>query len=540
VTNYNNSKSAIRMPLLVSLGVAAGILLGAAMQSGSSLQNSYTSILKFRDILSHIERSYVDEIDSEVLVEDAINSMLEKLDPHSVYIPKEDLELTKSQLEGQFEGVGIEFNLIKDTIYVVAPLSGGPSEAAGLKPGDKIVKVDGKTIAGTGLTNRDVFNLLRGPKGSKVELGVKRSTEEDLIDYTVVRDKIPQYSVAVNYMVNDEVGYIKVTRFSATTYDEFKKAINELKEQGMKKLILDLQDNPGGYMDRAINMADEFISGNKMIVYTDGKRARYDSQARAQRTGVFEEQPVIVLLNEGSASASEIVAGALQDNDRALIVGRRSFGKGLVQMPIDLNDGSQLRLTISRYYTPSGRSIQKPYDEKGDYRQDLSQRYEHGEYFSADSIKFSDTLRYETRNGRVVYGGGGIMPDFFVPYDTSQNSVYMNRLFLSNTVNQYTLAYTENNRQKLEKMGYKKYYKSFVVTDQMLQQIVALGKEQDVEFDQEGYQHSKELLRTHVKALIARSIWNNKGYYPIYNKTNEVFQQALNLFDEAAELASNE
>jgi carboxyl-terminal processing protease len=540
VTNYNNSKSAIRMPLLVSLGVAAGILLGAAMQSGSSLQNSYTSILKFRDILSHIERSYVDEIDSEVLVEDAINSMLEKLDPHSVYIPKEDLELTKSQLEGQFEGVGIEFNLIKDTIYVVAPLSGGPSEAAGLKPGDKIVKVDGKTIAGTGLTNRDVFNLLRGPKGSKVELGVKRSTEEDLIDYTVVRDKIPQYSVAVNYMVNDEVGYIKVTRFSATTYDEFKKAINELKEQGMKKLILDLQDNPGGYMDRAINMADEFISGNKMIVYTDGKRARYDSQARAQRTGVFEEQPVIVLLNEGSASASEIVAGALQDNDRALIVGRRSFGKGLVQMPIDLNDGSQLRLTISRYYTPSGRSIQKPYDEKGDYRQDLSQRYEHGEYFSADSIKFSDTLRYETRNGRVVYGGGGIMPDFFVPYDTSQNSVYMNRLFLSNTVNQYTLAYTENNRQKLEKMGYKKYYKSFVVTDQMLQQIVALGKEQDVEFDQEGYQHSKELLRTHVKALIARSIWNNKGYYPIYNKTNEVFQQALQLFDEAAELASNE
>ncbi len=540
MTNYNNSKSAIRMPLLVSLGVAAGILLGAAMQGGSSLQNSYTSVLKFRDILSHIERSYVDEVDSEALVEGAINSMLGKLDPHSVYIPKEDLELSKSQLEGNFEGVGIEFNLIKDTIYVVAPLSGGPSEAAGLKPGDKIVTVDGKTIAGTGLTNRDVFNLLRGPKGSKVELGVKRSTEENLINYTVERDKIPQYSVAVNYMVNDEIGYIKVTRFSATTYDEFKKAMDELKEQGMKKLILDLQDNPGGYMDRAINMADEFISGNKMIVYTDGKRARYDSQARAQRTGVFEEQPVIVLLNEGSASASEIVAGALQDNDRALIVGRRSFGKGLVQMPIDLTDGSQLRLTISRYYTPSGRSIQKPYDEKGDYRQDLNKRYEHGEYFSADSIKFSDTLRYETRKGRVVYGGGGIMPDFFVPYDTSQNSIYMNKLFLNNIVNQYTLNYTENHRQKLEKMGFEKYYKNFAVTDQMLQQIVELGKDQGVKFDQQGFQHSRELLRTHVKALIARSVWNNKGYYPIYNQTNEVFQQALQLFDEAAELASNE
>ena len=540
MANYNNPKSAIRMPLLVSLGVAAGILLGAAMQDGSSIKNSYTSILKFRDILSHIERSYVDEVDSEALVEGAINSMLEKLDPHSVYIPKEELELTKSQLEGAFEGVGIEFNLIKDTIYVVAPLSGGPSEAAGLKAGDKIVKVDGKTVAGTGLTNRDVFNLLRGPKGSKVELGVKRASEEDLTHYTVVRDKIPQYSVAVNYMVNDEIGYIKVTRFSATTYDEFKKAMDELKAQGMKKLILDLQDNPGGYMDRAINMADEFISGNKLIVYTDGKRTRYDSQARAQRTGLFEEQPVIVLLNEGSASASEIVAGALQDNDRALIVGRRSFGKGLVQMPIDLNDGSQLRLTISRYYTPSGRSIQKPYDQKGDYRQDLSKRFEHGEYFSADSIKFIDTLRYETRKGRVVYGGGGIMPDFFVPYDTSQNSVYMNKLFLNNIVNEYTLDFAEDNRKKLEKMGFEKYYKNFEVTDQMLQQVVELGKQQNVKFDQKGYQHSKELLRTHVKALIARSVWNNKGYYPIYNQTNEVFQQALQLFDEAAELASNE
>lgn len=540
MAKYNNPTSAIRMPLLVSLGVAAGILLGAAMQDGSAVTNSYTSILKFRDILSHIERSYVDEVNSEVLVEGAINSMLEKLDPHSVYIAKEDLELTKSQLEGAFEGVGIEFNLIKDTIYVVAPLSGGPSEAAGLKAGDKIVKVDGETVAGTGLTNRDVFNLLRGPKGSKVELGVKRAHENELTSYTVVRDKIPQYSVAVNYMVNDEIGYIKVTRFSATTYDEFKKAMDELKAQGMRKLILDLQDNPGGYMDRAINMADEFISGNKLIVYTDGKRSRYDSQARAQRTGVFEDQPVIVLLNEGSASASEIVAGALQDNDRALIVGRRSFGKGLVQMPIDLNDGSQLRLTISRYYTPSGRSIQKPYDEKGDYRQDLNKRFEHGEFFSADSIKFSDTLRYETRKGRVVYGGGGIMPDFFVPYDTSQSSVYMNKLFLNNVVNEYTLAYAEENRKKLEKMGFEKYYKNFDVTDQMLQQVVALGRENDVAFDQKGYRQSKELLRIHIKGLIARSLWNNKGYYPIFNQTNEVFQQALQLFDEAAELASNE
>ena len=539
MSEYKNSKSAIRLPFLVSLGIAAGILLGAAMSNGNSTRNSYSSILKFRDIISHIERSYVDEVDTEELVEGAINQMLEKLDPHSVYIPKEDLALSKSQLEGQFEGIGIEFNLMKDTIYVVAPLSGGPSEAAGLKPGDKIIKVNGKTVAGTGITNKDVFNLLRGAKGSKVELGVKRRGEEDIVNYTVVRDKIPQHSVAVNYMVNDEVGYIKVTRFSATTYDEFKKAMTELLDKGMKKLILDLQDNPGGYMDRAINMADEFISGNKLIVYTDGKQSRYDSQSRAQRKGLFEDQPVIVLVNEGSASASEIVAGALQDNDRALIVGRRTFGKGLVQMPIDLADGSQLRLTISRYYTPSGRSIQKSYDPETDYRNDLNARFEHGEYFSADSIKFIDTLKYETRMGRTVYGGGGIMPDSFVPFDTSQNSVYMNKLFLNNIIGEYTLNYVENNRKKLEKMGYEQFKNSFTVTDNMLQEMVALGKEQKLKFDEKGFKQSKELLRIHMKALIARSIWNNKGYYPIFNQTNEVFQKALELFDEAAELASN-
>ena len=539
MAEHKNSKSAIRMPFLVSLGIAAGILLGAAMSNGNSTRNSYSSILKFRDIISHIERSYVDEVDTEKLVEGAINQMLEKLDPHSVYIPKEDLAISKSQLEGQFEGIGIEFNLMKDTIYVVAPIGGGPSEAAGLRPGDKIVKVDGKIVAGTGLTNKDVFNLLRGAKGSKVELGVKRRGEEDIVSYTVVRDKIPQHSVAVNYMVNDEIGYIKVTRFSATTYDEFKKAMNELLDKGMKKLILDLQDNPGGYMDRAINMADEFISGNKLIVYTDGKQSRYDSQSRAQKKGLFEEQPVIVLVNEGSASASEIVAGALQDNDRALIVGRRTFGKGLVQMPIDLADGSQLRLTISRYYTPSGRSIQKSYDPETDYRNDLNARFEHGEYFSADSIKFIDTLKYETRMGRTVYGGGGIMPDSFVPFDTSQNSVYMNKLFLNNIMGEYTLNYVENNRKKLEKMGYEQFKNSFTVTDNMLQEMVELGKQQKLKYDEKGFKQSKELLRIHMKALIARSIWNNKGYYPIFNQTNEVFQKALELFDEAAELASN-
>ncbi len=535
-----NSKSAAKLPFLVFMGVAVGLVLGATITDNGSGNNPFNSLLKFREIVTHIDRYYVDEVDTEGLVEDAINGMLEKLDPHSVYIPKEDLQMSKAQLEGEFDGIGIEFNLIRDTIVVVAPLVGGPSEVAGLNANDRIVKVDGKNVAGTKITNKDVFNLLRGPKGSKVELGVVRRGKNKVQTYTVVRDKIPQYSVAASYMVNDQVGYIKVTRFSATTYNEFRKAMDTLVDQGMQKLILDLQDNPGGYMDRAINMADEFISGNKMIVYTDGKKSRYDSQAKAQRTGRFEEQPVIVLINEGSASASEIVAGALQDNDRALIVGRRSFGKGLVQMPIDLNDGSELRLTISRYFTPSGRSIQKPYGTDKAYGTELQDRYAHGEYFSADSIQFIDTLRYETRKGRIVYGGGGIMPDIFVPLDTTQNSNYMTQLFLNNTVNEYTLNYTEDNHNKLKKMGYKEFYTHFKVSDDMLRQMVKLGEREGVAFDEKGFKRSKELLRNHVKAIIARNIWNNNGYYPIYNQTSKIFQQALERFDEAAELASND
>ncbi|WP_224999291.1 S41 family peptidase [Cesiribacter sp. SM1] len=535
-----NTKSAAKLPLFVFLGVAVGLLLGTTIAGSGPGSNPFNSLLKFREIVTHIDRYYVDEVNTESMVEDAINGMLEKLDPHSVYIPKEELQMSKAQLEGQFDGIGVEFNLIRDTIVVVAPLAGGPSEIAGLQPNDRIVQVDGKNVAGTNISNKEVFNLLRGAKGSKVELGVLRRGKDKVQKFTVVRDKIPQHSIAASYMVNDEVGYIKVTRFAATTYNEFRTAVDTLMAQGMQKLILDLQDNPGGYMDRAVNMADEFISGNKMIVYTDGKKSRYDSQSRGQRTGRFEEQPVIVLINEGSASASEIVAGALQDNDRALIVGRRSFGKGLVQMPIGLNDGSELRLTISRYYTPSGRSIQKPYGSGKEYGSDLKERYEHGEYFSADSIRFSDTLRYETRKGRVVYGGGGIMPDVFVPLDTTQNSTYLSKLYLSNVVNEFTLNYTENHRNKLVKMGYKEFYNHFRVTDAMLRDLVKLGEREGVEFDEEGFDRSKELLRTQVKAVMARNIWNNNGYYPIYNQTSRIFQQALQHFDQAAELASND
>ncbi|WMN06406.1 S41 family peptidase [Marivirga arenosa] len=534
-----NSSFQIKLPIIVFTTLAAGILIGATMANPSANKDTVLEgITRIKEILLQVDQNYVEEVDTEKLVNSAINGIIKELDPHTSYIPSKDLEMVSADLKGNFEGIGIEFNIFNDTLYVVAPLSGGPSEEAGLQSGDKIISVDGKNIAGVGLTNRQVHENLRGEKGSEVKLEIMRSGLNEIVEYTIIRDKIPQYSVDVSYMVDDEIGYIKVSRFSATTYNEFMEALNGLKEQGLKKLILDLQDNPGGYMDKAINMADEFLKDNAMIVYTKGKEKRYNSEARAIKDGKFEESPLIVLINEGSASASEIVSGAIQDNDRGLIVGRRSFGKGLVQMPVPLKDGSELRLTISRYYTPSGRSIQKPFGENPDeYRQEMSSRYEHGEYFVADSIEFNDSLKYTTANGRVVYGGGGIMPDYFVPLDTTQNSTYLNRLFLSNSLRQYTFSYYEKNKSRLEKMGFEKYNSEFEISDKMLDDLISLGKKNDVQFDKEGFNKSKELIKLYCKAYIARNVWNNKGFYPIFNQQNEIFKEALKLFDQAERLA---
>lgn len=537
MSSSNNSRFSIRLPIFLTLAVSAGILIGATMADGDTSKNNlFTGFQKFREILTYIERDYVDEVNTEKLVEEAIEGVLDNLDPHSVYIPAEDLEVAKSQLEGEFDGIGIEFNIVKDTIYVVAPLSGGPSEEVGLQSGDKIVKVDGEVVAGTNITNGDVFDLLRGPKGSEVEVSIKRNGQNSLIDYTIVRDKIPQYSIDVSYMVDDQVGYVKISRFSATTHDEFKSAVAELKKQGMQKLVLDLQNNPGGYMDRAVNIVDEMLADNKLIVYTEGKQSRFSTEARAYKDGMFEERPVIVLIDEGSASASEIVSGALQDNDRALIVGRRSYGKGLVQLPITLSDESELRLTISRYYTPSGRSIQKPYDDTDEYGTDILKRFEHGEFFHADSIEYNDSLKYKTLKGRTVYGGGGITPDYFVALDTSMNSAYLGKLSYSNTLREYTYQYVEDNRKKLERMGFDEYHDNFEVTDRMLDELIALGNKNKAPYNEEQFQRSKELIKIYVKAFIARGIWKSDGFYPIFNETNEIFQQALKLFPEAEKL----
>lgn len=541
MSSNNNSKTAIRLPLYIAIAICIGVFIGANM-AGSSNTNSSNfmkNLMKFKQVLTYIENDYVDEVDSDKLVETAISKMLEDLDPHTSYIPAKDLELIQSRLEGNYEGIGIEFNIFKDTIHVVSPLSGGPSEKLGIRAGDKIVKVDGENVASVGMTNQKVVSMLRGPGGSEVTVSIKRSGESELIDFTIERDVIPQYSVDVSYMVDDQIGYIKVARFANSTYLEFKEALLTLKDQGMKKLVLDLTGNPGGYLNRAVQIADEFLAGRQMIVYTDGKEKRYTEQHFSGEEGDFENGSLVIMVDEGSASASEIVSGAIQDHDRGLIVGRRSFGKGLVQLPIDLTDGSELRLTISRYYTPSGRSIQKMYEngKLDDYYKEAYDRYVNGELYNSDSIKFNDSLAFKTDKGRIVYGGGGITPDFFVPLDTTQSSRYLNRLFSTNSIQEYTVKYAQDNQDRLTEMGFAKFKQSFKVSDKMLRDLTTLAEGNKLTFNESEFNRSKELIKLLTKAYIARGIWDNAGFYPIFNEQDEIFNKAIQLMDEADKIA---
>jgi len=539
VSKPDNSSFQIRLPLIIFSTLAAGILIGATFANPKSTSSTVMDgITRIKEIFLQIDQNYVDEIKNDKIVDSAIKGMLDELDPHTSYIPAKDLAMVSADLKGNYEGIGIEFNIFKDTLYVVAPLSGGPSEEAGLQSGDKIITVNDKNIAGVELTNRQVYENLRGEKGSEVEVTILRKGNKNLLKFNIIRDKIPQFSVDASYMIDNQIGYIKISRFSATTYTEFKEALNKLLENGMQKLVLDLQDNPGGYMDKAISIADEFLKDNALIVYTEGKETRYNAESRALKEGKFEDNPVIVLINEGSASASEIVSGAIQDNDRGLIVGRRSFGKGLVQMPISLTDGSELRLTISRYYTPSGRSIQKPFGENPDeYRQEMTARYEHGEYFNADSINFDDSLKYSTKNGRVVYGGGGIMPDYFIPLDTTYHSDYLNKLFYSNSLRQYAFSYYEKHKQLLNNLSLEDFINEFQITEDMIRKMNALAEANGMVTDTAKLEKSMPLVKIYVKAYIARNIWNNEGFYPIFNEQNEILQEALKLFKQAETLA---
>jgi carboxyl-terminal processing protease len=528
-----NSPTQIRMPLIIALTLAGGIFLGATM-FGRTSQKANDGVQKIKEILSYIEQSYVDTVNTETLVNYSIDKLLEKLDPHSAYIPAKDVVLANSQLEGDFEGIGVEFNIFHDTIHVVAPIAGGPSEAVGVQAGDKIISANGKGIAGAKVKpdTRQVFGWFRGKKGSEVKIGIIRRGEQKVRYFTIKRDKIPTHPVEVALMVDEQTGFLKVSRFSANTYAEFKTALKDLKKKGMKRLILDLRDNPGGYLDRAVNMVDELLAGKGKIVYTDGKGSRFDSESRAKIDGMFEQGAVIVLINEGSASASEIMAGALQDHDRALLVGRRTFGKGLVQMPIDLADGSELRLTISRYYTPSGRSIQKPYES---YENDMKKRFEKGEMYSKDSIKQDKNKQYTTTHGRKVYGGGGIVPDVFVALDSNRYN-YLNQLYEQNIVREYALYYTQDNLTRLKAMGLPAFLQDFQATDAMFQSINDMAQKAGIKAAEKDIIQSKKIIQLHIKALIARQLWQNEGFYPVILQDDEIYQEAIKHFGEAEKL----
>jgi carboxyl-terminal processing protease len=446
-----------RQPALLSLALGCGILLGANrfQPSQQNPEGTVRGYLKFKEILSYVDRDYVDSVDVEALSDYAIVRMLERLDPHSTFIPARDQAKAAAFLQSDYDGIGVEFNVFRDTVTVVAPLSGGPADQAGLQPGDRILAVNTQPVAGRHITMEQMFDRLRGPRGSAVQLLVQRRTQARPLSFSIVRNRIPNTSVDVAYLVDNQTGYIKVSRFASGTYDEFKQALDDLRRQGMERLVLDLRGNPGGYLDRATKLADEFIAGTRKLVYTDGKGDQYDTQTYSRIAGEFEQGPLVVLIDEGSASAAEVVAGALQDHDRALLVGRRTFGKGLVQQPIALNDGSELRLTIARYYTPSGRCIQNSYAHgTAAYAQDLRVRQRRGEFLHADSIHFSDSLRYRTSRGRRVYGGGGIMPDVFVPRDTTVFSGYYTRLQGLNLIREYALNFYQGHKADLDDLRF--------------------------------------------------------------------------------------
>jgi carboxyl-terminal processing protease len=535
---HTNSKQAIRLPIFLAIAMCIGIFIGVSIsgKSGENVDSLYASLYKFRQVITHIEQYYVDKVESEKLVESAIEQMLTELDPHSLYIPYEEQKIIGTQLEGNYEGIGVEFNIFKDTIVVVTPLSGGPSEQLGIAAGDKIIKVEDEIVAGVGINNRGVVERLRGEADSNVRVTILRGKKE--IEFTITRGKIPQYSLDASYMIDEETGYIKINRFAATTFLEFKEALFQLQEKGMQNLILDLTGNGGGYMDPAVKMVDEVLEDGKMIVYTKGKLKQSNVSYKSERVGDFETGALIVLVDEGSASASEIVAGAIQDHDRGLIVGRRTFGKGLVQNYWELNDGSELRLTTSRYYTPSGRNIQKPY-ESGNldaYYKEYYERYSNGEMYTSDSIKVADSLLFKTVKGRTVFGGGGIVPDYFVPLDTAGNTTLLTRIFNTSTIHEFAFDYARKNEKEFQEMGLERFIEEYKVSDATLEALMSKAESNGIKRNAKQFAASKTLLKLYLKAFIGRGIWDNEAFFPVINQRDEIIQKALTLIEEAKSL----
>ncbi len=489
--------------------------------------------LKLVRTLQLINNLYVEDVDSEKLTETAIRAMLRELDPHSSYLNKDEVRAMNEPLQGDFEGIGISFNMVTDTLYVIEVISGGPAQKVGIMPGDKIIYVNDTLIAGVKMSSDEVMKKLRGPKGTTVTVKVLRRGVPELLEFHIVRDKIPIYSIDASYMADAEIGYIRLSRFAATSVDEFRKAEEKLKAKGMKKLILDLTGNGGGILQTATDIADEFLDKGKLIVYTEG-RAQPRSNITATSKGQFEQGDLVILVDESSASASEIVAGAIQDWDRGVIVGRRTFGKGLVQRQLPLPDGTMIRLTVARYYTPSGRCIQKPY-KGGDidaYNMDFFNRYQKGELLYADSIHFPDSLKYKTLiNKRTVYGGGGIMPDYFVPIDTTSLTNLHRDLIAKGIVNRIVITEVDNHRKLLLKAypDVDAFKKNYSIPANMVIRMKRMAEEEKVKWNEEEFERSQKLLFTQLKALIARDIYDSSAYFKIINDENEIFQEGLRI-----------
>ncbi len=531
---YNSMKKYWQKAIFITISVL--LIAPAGIYAQESVQKSQ---LKFGRLLRLIDSYYVDSANVDKLTENAIIHLLGEMDPHSVYISEEDVKKMNEPLQGNFEGIGITFNIFKDTLLVTTTIPGGPSEKVGLRAGDRIIEVDGENIAGVGLKNTDVMDLLRGDKGTKVNIKVVRRSEGEPLDFKIVRDKIPIYSLDASYMLDDETGYIKLNKFSSTTTDEFTDAITQLRQdKNLQNLVLDLRGNGGGYLKAAIEISDQFLKDDELIVYTDGLNEP-TREYEATSSGVFKNGKLVVLIDEGSASASEIVAGAVQDWDRGLVMGRRSFGKGLVQKPYFLTDGSVVRLTTAHYYTPSGRSIQKPYEEGvEEYRKDYLERLSAGELFSADSISFADSLKYKTlQNKRTVFGGGGIMPDIFIPMDTSSNFRYYNQLRRNQVVYNFVLDYVDKHRAELENNypEFEKFHTDFEVTGAMVDTIVDRGEEEGIEKDGESLAFTLKDMKREIKALIARDLYTRDDFYKILLSDDDAINKALEVIKNQQE-----
>lgn len=526
--NSNNTKRSILLPLFLAASVVCGIIIGVLLPGKNNLPEHpglKSRNDKLNSILNIIESNYVDTVNREELTEAAIPAILKKLDPHSVYIPAKDLKRANEPLQGNFEGIGISFNVFNDTILVISTIQGGPSEKLGLMPGDKIIYVNDSLVAGKRISDARVMEMLKGPRGTVVKIRILRKGQDDLLNFDITRDKIPINSVFVAYMINKDMGYISINNFALTTYDDFMKALRDLKSQGMTKLIVDLRNNSGGIMDAAIQIANQFLKEGQLIVYTRG-RTQPRTEATATGKGEFETGDLVLLIDEWSASASEILAGAIQDNDRGTIIGRRSFGKGLVQEPFMFSDGSGMRLTIARYYTPTGRSIQKPYNNGFDkYFGELNERYNHHEYEVSDSIHFNDSLKFTTPGGKIVYGGGGIMPDIFVPADTSGITPYF--LKVRPLIYQFALKYTEGHRETLKNFSTAKELEAYLDKQNLPGQFNDYVIKNKIKPDPEGIKISGDIIYVQLKGYIGRNLLDNKGAYPIWEQIDPTLKVAI-------------